>query len=309
MMGTLLVAQNGSVWGILTDVSNDIVYDKLGNFQSVAIVLAAMMAAFTILKNSSDYIQGESRFLWPLLRPILILICIMDFSLVSGAFDSVINIFTREIAAEADADFKDLGAAIESAYTELGNHTLEQGRLADKMAEEQQWSFWKKLKEGISLAASSYFKSRQMNSLTILTFIGRLIAEIIFLVYEVLAALYLSILKLFGPVILALAIPEEFKSNLTGWVSRYIQISLWVPTGYMIIMLLTAYFQAICLAIINGGYTSAVFVIGLGLIIAIVAAIMGIPKIASWVNQSSGSANAQSGLERTATRMLSRIGR
>ena len=308
MIGTLLATQAG-VWGMLTDVSDDIVFDKLGNFQSVAVVLAAMLAAYTVLKNSADYINGESKFLWPMIRPILMLICIMDFPLVCGALDSVVNIFTREIASNADSNFKDLGAAMENVYTELGSYALEQGRLADRLAEEEQWSFWKKLKEGISLAASTYFKSRQMNTLTLLTFIGRLIAESIFWVYETLAALFLGLLKILGPVVFAIAIPEGLKQGLLGWVSRYVQISLWVPIGYIIIMFLTAFFQVICMSVINAGYASGVFVVGIGLIIAIVAATMGIPKIASWVIQSSGSANAQSGLERTATRMLSRLGR
>ena len=67
----------------------------------------------------------------------------------------------------------------------------------------------------------------------------------------------------------------------------------------MIIMFLTGYFRAICDLIISGGFMSGAFVIGLGLIIAVVAATMSIPKLASWTIQSSGSANAQSGMERS----------
>lgn len=307
-MGTLLIVQDG-IWGMLTEVNDDLVFDKLGDFQSIAVVLAAMLTAYTVLKNSSDYMHGESRFLWPMLRPVVILICIMDFSLVCGALDSVVNIFTREVAAEADRNFKDLGAAIEGAFTDLGTHTLDQARLADSLAEDEEWGFWRKLKEGIKLAAGSYFKTKQISVITVLSFSGRLIAEIIFFVYEILASLYLGLLKLLGPIILAISIPEELRRGVMSWISRYIQISLWVPIGYMIIMLLTGYFQAICTSIIEGGHTSGIFVIGIGLIIAVVAATMGIPKIASWVIQSSGSANTQSGLERSMQKMLGKITR
>lgn len=307
-MGTILIVQDG-IWGMLTEVNNDLIFDKLGNFQSIAVVLAAMLTAYTVLKNSSDYMYGESKFLWPMLRPIVILLCIMDFSIICGALDSVVNIFTREVASEADRNFKDLGTAIEDAFTDLGTHTLDQARLADSLAEEEEWGFWRKLKEGIKLAAGSYFKTKQISVITVLSFSGRLIAEIIFFVYEILASLYLGLLKLLGPIILAISIPEELRRGVMSWLSRYIQISLWVPIGYMIIMLLTGYFQAICTSIVEGGHTSGIFVLGLGLIIAVVAAMMGIPKIASWVIQSSGSANTQSGLERSMQKLLGKITR
>lgn len=294
-----ILASTGGIWSTLQNVTGEIIGDKLGGFQSIAVVLAAMLAAFTVLKNSSDYIQGESRFLWPVMRPVVILVCVMHFPVMCGMLDGVINIFTREIAAESESSFSDLGEAIEGAFSSIGEDTESQADEADGDAADGDWSFWNRLKTGFRIAAGSYFKTKQISTLTVLTFIGRALAEIILFVYEILASLYLGLLKLLGPIILAISIPEELKNGVQGWVSRYVQISLWIPVGYVIIMFLTGYFRAICDLIISGGFMSGAFVIGLGLIIAVVAATMSIPKLASWTIQSSGSVNAQSGMERS----------
>lgn len=302
-----ILAASGGVWHTLQEVTNDIVVEKFSNFQSIAVVLAAMLAAYTVLKNSSDYIYGDSRFLWSVIRPLAILVCVMEFPTVCNTLDGVVNIFARDIASQADSNFADLGAAIEGAFDELHQHTIDEATGAEIEAEQEDWSFWRKLKEGIMIAASSYFKTRQVSALTMLLFLGRAIAEIIFFVYEILASLYLGLLKLLGPITLALAVPEELKNGVVAWISRYVQISLWVPVGYILIMFLTAYFRAICSMVIGNDLMSGVFVIGIGLITAVIAATMAIPKIASWPIQSSGSANAQSGMERSMSGLLRRI--
>ena len=115
-----ILASTGGIWSTLQNVTGEIIGDKLGGFQSIAVVLAAMLAAFTVLKNSSDYIQGESRFLWPVMRPVVILVCVMHFPVMCGMLDGVINIFTREIAAESESSFSDLGKAIEGAFSSIG---------------------------------------------------------------------------------------------------------------------------------------------------------------------------------------------
>ena len=211
----------------------------------------------------------------------------------------MVNIFTRDIAEASDASLSELNGVVADAFSSLKDSGLNAAEAADELAESEGWSFWRKLKEGFKIAASSYFKTAQVSTLTVLTFAGRLLTELVFFVFEILAALYIAILRLLGPFALALAVNSEWKGGVASWCARYIQISLWVPVGYVVICLLTGFYRAVCQLLIGGGLQGGIFVIGLGLTTATVAATMAIPKIASWVISSSGSGNAQSPLERS----------
>ena len=211
----------------------------------------------------------------------------------------MVNIFTRDIAEASDASLSELNRVVADAFSSLKDSELNAAKAADELAESEGWSFWRKLKEGFKIAASAYFKTAQVSTLTVLTFIGRLLTELVFFVFEILAALYIAILRLLGPFALAVSINESWKNGAAEWVARYIQISLWVPVGYVVICLLTGFYRAVCQLLIGGGLEGGIFVIGLGLTTATVAAIMAIPKIASWIIASAGSGNAQSPLERS----------
>ena len=296
----LPLASGTGVWGALRSVTDEMVSGKLGAFQSLAVILAAMLAALSLVRTASDYAgEGGGRAGWSLLRPIVILVAVMNFQLVCSALDSVVNIFTRDIAEASDASLSELNGVISEAYSSLKDSGLDAAREADELAVSGGWTFWRKLKEGFRIAASSYFKTAQVSVLTALTFAGRLLTELVFFVFEVLAALYIALLRLLGPFALALSVNGEWRGGVSAWVARYIQISLWVPVGYIVICLLTEFYRAVCRLLIGGGLEGGIFVIGLGLTAATIAATMAIPKIASWIISSAGSGNAQAPLERS----------
>ena len=299
VISLLPLASGTGVWGALHEVTGEIVGGKLGVFQNLAAVLAAMLAAYTLVSTTSEYVGGGQKVGWQVLRPLVILFIVMNFSLVCSTLDSVVNIFTREIAEASDSSLSELNAVVSDAFSSLKDSELNAAKEADELAESEGWSFWRKLKEGVKIAASAYFKTAQVSVLTVLTFAGRLLTELVFFVFEVLAALYIALLRLLGPFALAVSVIEAWKDGVAAWVARYIQISLWVPVGYIVICLLTGFYRAVCQLLIGGGLEGGIFLIGLGLTAATVAAIMAIPKISSWVINSAGSGNAQSAFERS----------
>jgi hypothetical protein len=299
LIPVLPLASATGVWGALREVTSEIVDGKLGAFQSLAVILAAMLAALSLVRTASDYVGETQKVGWQLAKPLVILFAVMNFSLVCSALDSVVNIFTRDIAEASDASLSELNGVVADAFSSLKDSELNAAKAADELAESEGWSFWRKLKEGFRIAASAYFKTAQVSTLTVLTFIGRLLTELVFFVFEILAALYIAILRLLGPFALAVSINGSWKNGVAEWVARYIQISLWVPVGYIVICLLTGFYRAVCQLLIGGGLEGGIFVIGLGLTTATVAAIMAIPKIASWIIASAGSGNAQAPLERS----------
>ena len=294
MTGGTVLAATAGLWGRLQDVNETVVAERFSALQALAVILAAMLAAFSLIKTSSDYVLGESRFGWQFMRPVVILLCVMCFSPICTAFEGMVNIFTREIAEVSGTSISDLNDIISDSFGSLRSQTSDMAREADELAEQEGWGFWRKLKEGLRIAASSFFKTSQVSQLSVLAFCGRLITELVFFMFQLLASLYLALLRLSGPFIIALSIPEEWKSGVSGWIARYIQISLWMPVGYIVIWILTAYFEAVCGAIISGGLEAGIF-----LVAVTVTAILAVPKIASWFINSTGSGNAQSGLERS----------
>ena len=293
-----VLAANG-VWSNLMDVNASYLEGNLGSLQSMAVILAAMLAALSIIKTTNDYVQGEMHFGWQLLRPLLILFCVMEFSMVCRAFDGVVNIFTRDIAECSGGSISELTSTIGDAFSSLKAEQQKITEATERLAEQESWGFWKKLWQGIRIAAQSFTKGAELSLLTALTFCGKIVTEMIFFVFEMLAALYLALMQLGGPFIIALTIPEGWKSGLAGWMARYIQISLWVPLGFVVMGLLNGYFERICGMLVKGGLDAGIFVIGIGLIAVTIAGIMAIPKLASWWINSAGSGNAQSGFEKS----------
>lgn len=299
MTNMTILTTLGGIWGIFQNENETIVDEYLASIQALAVILAAMLAAFSLIRTSVDYVHGEGRFGWQLMRPITILLLVMNFSMVCSAMDGVVNIFTREISKISDSSLSDLGDAIGDAFSNLGATQVDLIKATDELAEQEEWGLWRKIKEGVRIATSTFFKTAQISTLTSIAFVGRGIMEFAFLGVQSVAAVILALIRLFGPFIVALSIPEGWKSGASGWVARYIQISMWVPIGFFMIGVLTAYFKAICRGITDDGLEAGIFIIGTSLMVVTIGMMLSLPKIASWFINSSGSNNAQSGLERS----------
>lgn len=299
MTDTMILTTLGGIWGLFQNENEAIVDGNLSSIQALAVILAAMLAAFSLIRTSVDYVHGDGRFGWQLMRPITILLLVMNFSTVCSAMDGVVNIFTREICKISDSSLSDLGDAIGEAFSSLGEAQADLIKATDELAEQEEWGLWKKIKEAVRIAASSFLKTSRISTLTAVAFVGRCVMELAFFGVQALAAGILALIRMLGPFIVALSIPEVWKGGATGWVARYIQVSMWVPTGYFLIGVFTAYFRAVCRDITNGGLEAGIFIIGTSLLVVTTGMMLSIPKIASWFINSSGSNNAQSGLERS----------
>lgn len=304
-----VLAYNDGIWASLLKVMDDITNDKLADFQGVAISLAAMLACFSLLKFATSYVQGENSFSWKLLRPIVILICTMQFNTICVVFDHTVGVFARDIAEASDGSFKSLSDAYKNALKTAAETEWQNANSAenqDRNLLEKAWTY-------IRGIASVYNKSENISKVATLGVLSRGLCELVFIVFEVLCAFYLIILRLMGPFILAMSIPEHWKNNIAQFVSRYIQIYLWVPIGYLNLGIITMITRSVCNNIALGTGTSdgvGPMMLGFALVVADLVTMFAIPKIAGWIVESAGSGNAQSPLERGAaagTRMFMHI--
>ena len=53
---TTVLASSG-IWSNLMDVNSSYLEENLGSLQAMAVILAAMLAALSIIKTTTDYVQ------------------------------------------------------------------------------------------------------------------------------------------------------------------------------------------------------------------------------------------------------------
>ena len=70
-------------------------------------------------------------------------------------------------------------------------------------------------------------------------------------------------------------------------------------SGFFLLGVFRAACRAGCWVITHGGLEAGIVIIGTSLLVVTTGMMLSIPKIASWFINSSGSNNAQSGLERS----------
>ena len=132
----MILTTLGGIWGLFQNENEAIVDGNLSSIQALAVILAAMLAAFSLIRTSVDYVHGDGRCGWQLMRPITILLLVMNFSTVCSAMDGVVNIFTREICKISDSSLSDLGDAIGEAFSSLGEAQADLIKATDELAEQ-----------------------------------------------------------------------------------------------------------------------------------------------------------------------------
>ncbi|MBQ5447304.1 MAG: hypothetical protein IIT52_00290 [Candidatus Methanomethylophilus sp.] len=74
------VGQNpgSSILGLLESLRSGIVADQLGGITGIAVAGGALIAAVVLLKIANDYMQGQGITLWSVIRPVVLLMLIMN---------------------------------------------------------------------------------------------------------------------------------------------------------------------------------------------------------------------------------------
>lgn len=292
----ITILYSGGLWGSLMEMMDKVSNANLEGFIDLSVVLAAFLAAFSLVRFATTYVQGDNSFSWKLARPIVILLCVMNFSLLCNVFDSTIGIFSRDIADAAGGSFKELYMSMTNSYKVADDnlHRSVEDGLSNSVGE----PWYKRVWEVMKTATKRLDNRTAIESLSIVSLFTRLIIEAIFLVMEFLAAFYLALMRVFGPFILALSIPENWKDSTAKLVARYIQVSLWMPVGYVIIGILTKLFGVVCGALATGSAEFGAGMTAFCLTVVGITAMLAIPKVAGWIVESAGSGNAQSTLEK-----------
>ena len=281
---------------------------------SIAAVIAAILAAMSVLKTSKDYVNGHGTDLWSLLRPLVLLLLTCQFHvLVLRPLDSMINIFTRDIASNVSISSSEYISKWGENMFDMGEMAMQnnQKEYFEELAEQADKSFITQFFMTIWLSFKKLLLDRfHLVSLTVGSAIGGvlfLIVKILLFVQQLLSCTYQMINALLGPFVLALGILPSFENGIKNWIARYIQIAMWVPIGYFMMYINLQVGSSFCsMAATNGTSLSMEwFMIALQMVSLI--SIAAVPKIAAWVIESTGANDAHGSLSmpaRTAARKL-----
>ena len=303
-----------STWTTLETVKDAVLEGKIGAMTSIAAVIAAILAAMSVLKTSKDYVNGHGTDLWSLLRPLVLLLLTCQFHvLVLRPLDSMINIFTRDIASNVSISSSEYISKWGENMFDMGEMAIQnnQKEYFEELAEQADKSFITQFFMTIWLSFKKLLLDRfHLVSLTVGSAIGGvlfLIVKILLFVQQLLSCTYQMINALLGPFVLALGILPSFENGIKNWIARYIQIAMWVPIGYFMMYINLQVGSSFCsMAATNGTSLSMEwFMIALQMVSLI--SIAAVPKIAAWVIESTGANDAHGSLSmpaRTAARKL-----
>ncbi len=169
--------------------------------------------------------KGEPIELLPLLKPFVIGVITINFTLVYNSVDSLfdpINSYTEKISQHDNLEYQQKSkelSEIKKTY-----------QLAEKKVKSES-GFWKGI-FGIN-SATSFFDNLYINVMDLLLNAVEYIAAIAFgavkLTIRAINIAFRIVLIIFGPFAFALSILPIFKKNWIGWLSKYINVCLFIP--------------------------------------------------------------------------------
>ena len=300
-----------SIWTTLETVRDTVLSGKIEALSSIASLLAAILAAGTLLKMSKDYIQGQPLDLWDLLRPIVLLTLVCLFRpLVLGPLDSLVNVFTRDAAEAVSVStgeyVKQWGENVAKmdVYT-VQNSMQDAAKEIAEIAEDKSGigRFFATAWIAIKKVVMHRFHLMSMGIGTVVGAILFLLVKILLFVQQILCNTYLLMNSLLGPFIMALAILPGFETGLKNWVARYIQIAMWIPIGYFVMYINLQIGTAFCNLAAAGQTGLAMDWFMIALQIVALVSVASVPKMAAWVIESTGANDAHSALSQPARQM------
>lgn len=300
-----------SIWTTLETVRDTVLSGKIEALSSIASLLAAILAAGTLLKMSKDYIQGQPLDLWDLMRPIVLLTLVCLFRpLVLGPLDSLVNVFTRDAAEAVSVStgeyVKQWGENVAKmdVYT-VQNSMQDAAKEIAEIAEDKSGigRFFATAWIAIKKVVMHRFHLMSMGIGTVIGAILFLLVKILLFVQQILCNTYLLMNSLLGPFIMALAILPGFETGLKNWVARYIQIAMWIPIGYFVMYINLQIGNAFCNLAAAGQTGLAMDWFMIALQIVALVSVASVPKMAAWVIESTGANDAHSALSQPARQM------
>lgn len=284
-----------SLYEQLDTIREQVVTANLDSYMLLATSLGALGALLYIsYRVWKSLANAEPIDVFPLLRPFVLGLLIMNFTWVTGALDGVTGAIVQGTEAVAESNREELQSVRDALKA------AEDADLAKKQAETEENTAWYEINwDGKMLALQQWFMKTLKEFLQWLMEVAKLI------LYTV-ASFMLLIMTLLGPVVFAFAIFDGFQQGLVSWIARYIHLSLWLPVANILQVMVNSieiHMSNLQIASLNGGGDDASIWFMIMFYIIGLIAFTTVPTVSGWVVEAGSGGG---GITRTLTSMGSR---
>ncbi len=227
----------------LSDVGSSL-GEGTAHLQGAARTIAGIGAVFYIGNKVWKHIaQAEPVDFYPLFRPFVLAILILNFHWVTGFIEALMTpVIYATVSMQEDANrgIERLVAAKQEAlengrYYEM--YVGEEGQgdrelwyeYSNPEAGEEGWM--ESVGNGIQFALEKASFHMQMNIKSWMSEVLQVLYQAAALAINTIRVFYLVVLSIMGPISFGLAVFDGYHHTLTQWIARYINVFLWLPVA------------------------------------------------------------------------------
>ena len=285
--------------------------DMIGIAKGIAGLGALFYVAYRVWQSLA---RAEPIDIFPLLRPLVIGICIMFFpSLVLGTINSVMSPIvqgTHKMMETQTFDMNNYAAQRDQLEYEIKRKNPETAFLVDDAVFEEKLSALGVTDVGTKVGL--YIERGAFKFKKLLQTAMRDLLELLFkaaaLVIDVIRTFFLIVLAILGPIAFAVGVWDGFQSSITAWISRYISVYLWLPVSDLFSTILAKIQVLMLTNDIQRMQNDPNFSLDSSDAIYIIFMIIGIigyftiPTVAGWVIQAGGMGGYTGAVNKTASK-------
>ena len=286
------------------------------NLTGVAKGIAGLGALFYVAaKVWQALARAEPIYVYPLLRPFAIGLCIMFFpTFVLGTINTVLSPVVKGCHGMLETQTFDMNKYREQKDKleyEANKRNPETAYLVDKeefdkKLDELGWSAGDLITMGGMYIDRAEYRMKQ----NIRRWFQELL-ELLFqsagLVIDTIRTFFLIVLSILGPIAFAISVYDGFQSTLTQWITRYISVYMWLPVSDLFSSVL-ARIQVLMLTKDIEAMSDPTFIPDSSNTVYMVFLIIGIfgyftiPTVANWIIMAGGVSGANRAMNTTAAK-------
>ena len=288
-----------TIWNTLDNVKHSIFNEHMEGMMHVSIAIAGILAGLTILKNYNGFVKGDGLDAFLILKPVMLLILIANFhTLVMTPLDSLVSIFIRGVTETCSVTNEEYLMTWKEnmetmAMTDITkNIEAYHESIAEFESDSRIARFFKTIWEGLKRSVMSMMNLTSLKTGALIGGLLYIVAKVLLFMQQVICYFYQIFIGMVGPVIFATSVWPGYEAGIKRWFARYIQLSCWIPAGFLVMMIGLEITSAFADASLAGetGLSATWFMILLHIVALVMISV--VPKLATYWIESRGGNDA-----------------
>ena len=303
-----------TIWNTLDNVKHSIFNEHMEGMMHVSIAIAGILAGLTILKNYNGFVKGDGLDAFLILKPVMLLILIANFhTLVMTPLDSLVSIFIRGVTETCSVTNEEYLMTWKEnmetmAMTDITkNIEAYHESIAEFESNSRIVRFFKTIWEGLKRSVMSMMNLTSLKTGALIGGLLYIVAKVLLFMQQVICYFYQIFIGMVGPVIFATSVWPGYEAGIKRWFARYIQLSCWIPAGFLVMMIGLEITSAFADASLAGetGLSATWFMILLHIVALVM--ISAVPKLATYWIESRGGNDAHGSVTQPARNIARKL--